>query len=82
MIGHLIAASGVVEFISCLLGFEKNLIPPTINYDKKDPYCDLDYVPNKSREWEGEYILSNSFGFGGQNACLIMKRWSDGNNAY
>jgi 3-oxoacyl-[acyl-carrier-protein] synthase II len=82
MIGHLIAASGVVEFIACLLGFEKNLIPPTINYDKKDPYCDLDYVPNQSREWQGEYILSNSFGFGGQNACLIMKRWSDGNEAY
>ncbi|MCK5057574.1 MAG: beta-ketoacyl-[acyl-carrier-protein] synthase family protein [Candidatus Aminicenantes bacterium] len=76
MIGHLIAASGGVEFIACLLGFERNLIPPTINYDKKDPYCDLDYVANRSREWQGEYILSNSFGFGGQNACLILKRWS------
>ncbi len=78
MIGHLIAASGAVEFIASLLGFERNLIPPTINYEKKDPYCDLDYVPGKSRAWEGEYILSNSFGFGGQNACLILKRWSEG----
>lgn len=77
MIGHLIAASGGVEFVACLLGFERNLIPPTINYEKKDPYCDLDYVPNKSREWKGEYILSNSFGFGGQNACLILKRWKE-----
>jgi 3-oxoacyl-[acyl-carrier-protein] synthase II len=77
MIGHLIAAAGAVEFISCLMAFERNRIPPTINYESKDPYCDLDYVPNESREWEGEYILSNSFGFGGQNACLILKRWSD-----
>ncbi len=77
MIGHLIAACGGVEFIACLLGFERNLIPPTINYEKKDPYCDLDYVPNQAREWQGEYILSNSFGFGGQNACLILKRWQE-----
>jgi 3-oxoacyl-[acyl-carrier-protein] synthase II len=77
MIGHLIAACGGVEFIACLLGFERNLIPPTINYEKKDPYCDLDYVPNQAKEWQGEYILSNSFGFGGQNACLILKRWQE-----
>lgn len=77
MIGHLIAASGAVEFTACLLAFERNLIPATINYEKRDPYCDLDYVPNQAREWQGEYILSNSFGFGGQNACLILKRWGD-----
>lgn len=77
MIGHLIAAAGAVEIIACLLGFEKNIIPPTINYIQPDSYCDLDYVPNKSRKWSGEYILKNSFGFGGQNACIILKRWND-----
>jgi 3-oxoacyl-[acyl-carrier-protein] synthase II len=82
MIGHLIAASGAVEFIACLLGFLRNLIPPTINYENRDPFCDLDYVPNRSREWEGEHILSNSFGFGGQNACLILKRWNGHNETY
>jgi 3-oxoacyl-[acyl-carrier-protein] synthase II len=77
MIGHLIAASGAVECIASLSAFENNLIPPTINYSTKDYFCDLDYVPNKAREWGGDYILTNSFGFGGQNASLILKRWQN-----
>lgn len=77
MIGHLIAASGAVESCACICAFERNTIPPTINYEKPDAYCDLDYVPNEARKWNGHYILKNSFGFGGQNACLIFKRWKD-----
>ncbi|MDD2715525.1 MAG: beta-ketoacyl-[acyl-carrier-protein] synthase family protein [Candidatus Wallbacteria bacterium] len=77
MIGHLIAAAGAVETISSLTGFIHNRIHPTINYEHPDPECDLDYVPNQSRAWNGRYILKNSFGFGGQNACLILKRWEE-----
>jgi 3-oxoacyl-[acyl-carrier-protein] synthase II len=75
MLGHLIAASGAVEVISALTGFLYNRLHPTINYEYPDPACDLDYVPNEAREWEGDYILKNSFGFGGQNACLILKKY-------
>ncbi|MGE5430498.1 MAG: beta-ketoacyl-[acyl-carrier-protein] synthase family protein [Syntrophomonadaceae bacterium] len=76
MIGHLIAASGAVETVACLMGFN-GFIPPTINYNKPDVFCDLDYVPNRAREWKGEYMLKNSFGFGGQNASLVLRRWSE-----
>ena len=75
MLGHLIAASGAVEVISALTGFLYNKLHPTINYEYPDPACDLDYIPNEAREWKGDYILKNSFGFGGQNACLILKRY-------
>ncbi len=75
MIGHLIAAAGAVECIACLFAFERNLVPPTINYARKDFYCDLDFVPNEARPWNGDTILTNSFGFGGQNASLVLKRW-------
>jgi len=75
MLGHLIAASGAVEIISALTGFLFNKLHPTINYEYPDPTCDLDYIPNVMREWDGKYILKNSFGFGGQNACLIVKRY-------
>ena len=78
MIGHLIGAAGAVEFIACLAGFVGGFIPPTINYEHPDPFCDLDYVPNQARDWDGEYILSNSFGFGGQNASLVLKRYREG----
>ncbi|HEX2865572.1 MAG TPA: beta-ketoacyl-[acyl-carrier-protein] synthase family protein [Ignavibacteriales bacterium] len=76
MTGHLIAASGAVETVACLMGF-KGYIPPTINYNKPDVFCDLDYVPKYAREWKGEYMLKNSFGFGGQNASLVLRRWSN-----
>lgn len=77
MIGHLIGAAGAVELIACLAGFLRGFIPPTINYAHPDPFCDLDYVPNRAREWDGEYILTNSFGFGGQNATLVLKRYRE-----
>lgn len=75
MLGHLIAAAGAVELITSLLVIERSIIPPTINYDEKDPDCDLDYVPNQARERKVETVLSNSFGFGGQNITLIVKRF-------
>jgi len=76
MIGHTISASGAIELISTILSVQHNIIPPTINYENPDPKCDLDYVPNKSREARVDVALSNSFGFGGQNASLIVRKLS------
>jgi len=75
MIGHLLGASGAVEFIASVLTIQNKLIPPTINYETPDPDCDLDYVPNKAREGNIRVVLSNSFGFGGFNATLIVKEY-------
>ncbi len=72
MIGHLWGAAGAVEAIFCILTINHGIIPPTINYATQDPECDLDYVPNVTREAEVKTALSNSFGFGGANACLIL----------
>ncbi|MFN8634387.1 MAG: beta-ketoacyl-ACP synthase II [Chloroflexota bacterium] len=72
MTGHMFAASGALEAIISLLTIQRSLIPPTINYETPDPECDLDYVPNQPREQQVRTVLSNSFGFGGQNACLVM----------
>jgi 3-oxoacyl-[acyl-carrier-protein] synthase II len=74
MIGHCVAAAGAVEFAACLLALQHRAIPPTINYNVPDEDCDLDYVPNESRDADLDVVLSNSFGFGGQNACLVAKR--------
>jgi len=71
MMGHLIAAAGATELIICLLVLRDNMLPPTINYETPDPNCDLDYVPNQAREAACTTVLSNSFGFGGQNVTLV-----------
>jgi len=76
MLGHMIAAAGVVELIACALTIREGIIPPTINYENKDEKCDLDYVPNKARKASVRTALSNSFGFGGQNVSLIVKEFS------
>jgi 3-oxoacyl-[acyl-carrier-protein] synthase II len=71
MIGHLLGASGAVELIATVLSLKHRVIHPTINYRTPDPACDLDYVPNEPREMPLRYAISNSFGFGGHNCCLV-----------
>ena len=75
MIGHAMGASGALEAIACALTIQNSMIPPTINYEYPDPECDLDYVPNNYRQKNVTITLSNSFGLGGQNACLILKNF-------
>ncbi|HEX4146390.1 MAG TPA: beta-ketoacyl-[acyl-carrier-protein] synthase family protein [Pirellulales bacterium] len=74
MTGHLITATGVIEMIISLLAIRDGVVPPTINYDTPDPECDLDYVPNIARDVACHRVLSNSFGFGGQNVSLVIGR--------
>jgi 3-oxoacyl-[acyl-carrier-protein] synthase II len=74
MTGHLLGAAGGLETAICALAVRDQVMPPTINYEEPDPECDLDYVPNEARRGRVEYALSNSFGFGGTNGCLIVKR--------
>ena len=75
MIGHLLAAAGAVELAATVLALDGEFLPPTINYECPDPKCDLDYVPNMMRPLRVDAAMSNSFGFGGQNACLLIRRW-------
>lgn len=74
MIGHSLGASGSLEAIACIKSIEEKIIHPTINLYDQDPACDLNYVPNKAIEKEINTVLSNSFGFGGQNACIVLKK--------
>ncbi|MBF0519582.1 MAG: beta-ketoacyl-ACP synthase II [Nitrospirae bacterium] len=78
MTGHLLGASGGVEAVFCTLSLHRGIVPPTINLDESDPECDLDYVPHTTRDAKIEYAMSNSFGFGGTNACLVFKKFSQG----
>ncbi len=75
MTGHLLGAAGGVEFIACCLAIRDNIIPPTTNYEYPDPDCDLDYVPNTARKTKVDVCMSNSLGFGGHNATLIVKKF-------
>jgi 3-oxoacyl-[acyl-carrier-protein] synthase II len=77
MLGHLLGAAGAVETVATVLALKHQVIPPTINYETPDPDCDLDYVPNEARETQVRVALKNSFGFGGQNACLVFKRYDE-----
>lgn len=76
MTGHLIGAAGAVELISCILAIKNSVIPPTINLEHADPECDLDYVANRARKKEINTVMSNSFGFGGNNSTIILKKVS------
>jgi len=76
MTGHLLGAAGGIEFIVCCLVIKDKVVPPTINYEYPDPECDLDYVPNNAREFKVKACLSNSLGFGGHNATLVVKEFS------
>ena len=77
MTGHLITAAGATECIYCLLAIRDNVVPPTINFEVRDPDCDLDYVPNVARKVNVDVALSNSFGFGGQDVSLVVRRYVD-----
>jgi 3-oxoacyl-[acyl-carrier-protein] synthase II len=73
--GHCLGGSGAIEAIISVLSVERDVVPPTINYEAPDPECDLDYIPNESRETKVDVALSNNFGFGGHNACLVIKKF-------
>jgi 3-oxoacyl-[acyl-carrier-protein] synthase II len=75
--GHCLGASGAIEANATTLAVQRDDVPPTINYEVPDPECDLDYIPNESREWKTDVALSNNFGFGGHNACLVIRKFAD-----
>jgi len=76
MTGHIMGATGALEVIFCVKAIRDGIVPPTIHYQTPDPECDLDYVPNQARELPVQVVLSNSFGFGGHNAVLIIREYS------
>ena len=77
MIGHALGGAGALEAVACLKSIQHGIIHPTANYEYPDPNCDLDYVPNEARRAEVDTVLSNSFGFGGQNACVVFSKFKD-----
>ena len=78
MTGHLLGGAGGIEMIFTLLAMDRGVIPPTINLEDPDPECDLDYVPNEARETNAKFALTNSFGFGGTNASIVLQRGLNG----
>jgi 3-oxoacyl-[acyl-carrier-protein] synthase II len=76
MTGHLLGGAGGIETVFCSLAIHHGIIPPTINYENQDMECDLDYVPNAARRQPITYALTNSFGFGGTNGCLLLKAYN------
>jgi 3-oxoacyl-[acyl-carrier-protein] synthase II len=77
MTGHLLGAAGALEALICVKALQDGILPPTINYQTPDPECDLDYVPNQARRHQVNIALSNSFGLGGQNSCLVLGRYNE-----
>jgi 3-oxoacyl-[acyl-carrier-protein] synthase II len=77
MTGHMLGAAGATEAVFCVLAIQGGFVPPTINLHHPDPECDLDYVPNEAREQAVDVALSNGFGFGGHNACLVIERFAE-----
>ncbi|HHT27824.1 MAG TPA: beta-ketoacyl-ACP synthase II [Firmicutes bacterium] len=75
MTGHLLGAAGGVEAVICVKALETGILPPTINYEQPDPDCDLDYIPNAARERQVDVVMSNSFGFGGHNGVIVLRRY-------
>ena len=75
--GHCLGAAGAIEAIFAMLAIRDGMLPPTINYEVPDPECDLDYIPNESRDADVRVSVSNSFGFGGHNASIVFKRFED-----
>ena len=76
MIGHALGAAGSIELVASVLTIENKFIPPTINYEFPDPECDLDYVPNEGRKASVTTVLKNSFGFGGKNSNMIIRKYT------
>ncbi|MDP6348101.1 MAG: beta-ketoacyl-[acyl-carrier-protein] synthase II, partial [Dehalococcoidia bacterium] len=76
-LGHVIGGAGAIEAAICIMTIQSGLIPPTTNLANPDPECDLDYVPNQARPKEVRTVMSSSFGFGGHNSVLVLRRWED-----
>jgi 3-oxoacyl-[acyl-carrier-protein] synthase II len=77
MLGHSTTACGAIEFVAALMAVRTGVIPPTINYETADPQCDLDYVPNAARQYDCRHALSDSLGFGGQSAAILVSRYDE-----
>jgi 3-oxoacyl-[acyl-carrier-protein] synthase II len=77
MTGHLLGAAGAIEFAATVLAAKNDIIPPTINYENPDPACNLNCTPNKAIRKNVDFAISNSFGFGGHNACLAVKKYTE-----
>jgi 3-oxoacyl-[acyl-carrier-protein] synthase II len=81
MTGHMLGAAGAVEAVISIMAAVHGFLPPTINYADPDPECDLDYIPNKGQQTSVSFVMSNSFGFGGHNAVLVIKKWQNSSSS-